>query len=718
MAAANPDYEVEERLEELERRLAATAAVVSRSELRLEALEGIRAARLPLVRLDREREPAHCAPRAAEAREIRSAPPPAPSGSMPAARRDRVAWTDFLGGRALAWLGGITTLLGIVLLLALAISHGWIGPVMRVALAGAASVGLFAAGIWLHARRGRTEAAVTMVGTATAGSFATLVAATEMYHLIPALAGVGGAMLAGAVATGVAIRWAGRVVAGLGLVGSMLAPVLVGAPVDAAAIAMLAVATTYSMWVVLWRRWPLLALAAVLVPAPQWATWVLRGQGALAEVTVLAVFGLLALVGAVFTQLRSRQDDSLAVSAAAIALLGAAIIGATGRIALGQTAGGACVGAVAVAYAVAGLWRWPRLAIHATLRRLLLAVAVVAGDCAIGMLVHGVAMSAAWGAGAVGFAWLVRRGSDEADAPWLGVALGEHIGLVLVRGLIELPPSQLSGTPELSSVFAIAILAALCLGSARVTDERWALWRRALDALGLLTIAYLTAATLGGVALVGAWVLEAVALAGLARRTEDRTRLWAAIGFLSLAGLYATVTWAPPSALIRGVDGLLSTCLALGAVAFGTVFVGVTARDARARALLLSGAGFALLYLGSVAIVTVFQPTAGTVDDTLLSLSVRQQGQVVLSALWSAIGVLGLIVGLRRDFVRVRMAALGWLLVTVAKVFLYDLSMLTSIYRVLSFLVLGALLLGGAFAYQRLRPPAAPDLRTVHPSQR
>ena len=61
--------------------------------------------------------------------------------------------------------------------------------------------------------------------------------------------------------------------------------------------------------------------------------------------------------------------------------------------------------------------------------------------------------------------------------------------------------------------------------------------------------------------------------------------------------------------------------------------------------------------------------------------------------------------------------ALGWLMVTVGKVFLYDLSILTSIYRVISFIVLGLLLLAGAYAYQRLRPPPPPDMRTVHPSQ-
>lgn len=57
-------------------------------------------------------------------------------------------------------------------------------------------------------------------------------------------------------------------------------------------------------------------------------------------------------------------------------------------------------------------------------------------------------------------------------------------------------------------------------------------------------------------------------------------------------------------------------------------------------------------------------------------------------------------------------------MLTVAKVFLYDLSTLTSIYRVVSFTAVGLLFLAGAFAYQRLRPPPVPDMRNVHPSQR
>jgi uncharacterized membrane protein len=132
----------------------------------------------------------------------------------------------------------------------------------------------------------------------------------------------------------------------------------------------------------------------------------------------------------------------------------------------------------------------------------------------------------------------------------------------------------------------------------------------------------------------------------------------------------------------------------------------------------LAAGAATLLYLGSVAIITAFQPGSANADDTLLDLSVRQQGQVLLSGCWGLIGVTALVIGLRRQSTHIRNAALAVLLLTAAKVFLYDLSTLTSIYRVMSFIAVGLLLLAGAFAYQRLRPPPAPDIRRVHRSQR
>jgi uncharacterized membrane protein len=730
----NPStLDMTERLESVERQLARTMAVVSQSELRLQALESApptnRLRLLPVVDAPpelRRRQACDSARRGAPdvARAPRGIPEDVivldapPKRAEP--RLDGTSLSDFLGGRALAWLGGIAMLLGVVLLLALAISHGWIGREARVGLAAAGSAALMAAGVWLHARRGRTEAAVAMVGAATAGGFATLIVAGEVYGLIPALVGVGGSMLVGALATALSIRWAGRAIAALGLIGGLLSPVLVGAPSDAATIAILAAGAACATWVVLWRRWPWLGFATVVVCAPQWGSWMAQGHAGLADFAVLFVFSSLGLLTAVCSQRRSESEDRLVRSAAALALLNAVIVGVGGRLALGATGGALWLAAIAIVHAGVALWRWPRVAIHDTLRRQLIAIGLVAGDVALGLSVHGVALSAAWGATALGFAWLVHRSDhDAADEPWLGLGLGAHIALVLARALIELPPSQLTAGPQLVPLLSAAILAATCLGSARMTGPGRDLWRLALDGLGLLAVGYLTAATLDGPALVAAWVLEAVALAQIGKHAGDTLARYGALGFLAVAALHAFAVEAPPSALVSGADSLLEAALAVGAVAASTLRVGLIApARTRARQALLASSSVALLYLASVAIITVFQPAHGAAVVIVLDLGIRQQGQVLLSALWGVVGVAGLVTGLRKNIVPLRTAALVLLLATVAKVFLYDMSTLTSIYRVVSFFVLGGLLLAGAFAYQRLRPPPLPDLRTTYPSQR
>ena len=55
----------------------------------------------------------------------------------------------------------------------------------------------------------------------------------------------------------------------------------------------------------------------------------------------------------------------------------------------------------------------------------------------------------------------------------------------------------------------------------------------------------------------------------------------------------------------------------------------------------------------------------------------RQQGQLLLSIVSSVVGLAALIAGLKRQLPMLRSAALVWLMITVAKVFLYDLSTLT-----------------------------------------
>ena len=71
------------------------------------------------------------------------------------------------------------------------------------------------------------------------------------------------------------------------------------------------------------------------------------------------------------------------------------------------------------------------------------------------------------------------------------------------------------------------------------------------------------------------------------------------------------------------------------------------------------------------------------------------------SALWMAFGAMLMIVGFLRRSAFVRWQALILIAVTIVKVFVYDVSQLDRAYRIVSFIVLGALLLAISFVYQR-----------------
>jgi uncharacterized membrane protein len=695
---------VQERLADLERRL-----------------QDVESTRVPLRH--HKRRPTTLTVAAAE-RAV-AAPPEAERPSSKAPKADdsepwavgkrAVAIGDLLGGRVLAWVGGVAVLLGIVLFLALAVSRGWIGVEARVIFAGLGSSALMATGVWLHPRRGRTEASVVMVGVATSGLFATLIAASEVYGLIAPLLAVAAAMLVGALATVLATRWGAKAIGAIGLLGALASPLLVGASIDGATVAMLAVGGACATWTAIAKRWNWLALTSVLICAGQWGHWLNGGQPVLVDLATLTWFSGLGLAGA----LGMRADDERRGVAAAASLgsLSAMVAGVIGASVLHDVAGGywaeVWLLALAVVHAAAGLVAPRRIAVPIPIRRVLMVIGLVLADVAFGLSASGITLAIGWGATAVAFAALHRRAfSRDGDELLVRLGIGAHIALALARALIDAPPSALGHSPtDLVSTLSVAVLAASCLASGYLAGPRTAVWVRAVNAVGLAAVAYLTAQALTGAGEVTAFALEAAALARIARHSGDGFPRVAMLVFLGLAALHTLAIEAPPSALLTGIDSLPQTGVALGALALAQLLIART--DRQLRPLLVTGSAAALLYLASAAIITAFQPSSAGVAGTLLDLSARQEGQVLLSACWSVVGLVGLVAGLRGNSLAIRNASLGLLLLTVMKVFLYDLSTLTSLYRVASFIALGLLLLAGAFAYQRLRPPAAPDMRTV-----
>jgi uncharacterized membrane protein len=618
----------------------------------------------------------------------------------PASSPRPVQRRELLSARSLAWLGGIATALGIAFLLALAISRGWIDQEMRTIFAGLGSLALIASACHLHRRRGRTEAAVAMVGAGTAGMFATVMVAGEAYHLVAPWLALAGALLTGVLATVLAIRWAGQAIAGIGLVGALLSPLFTGTPSTGGTIAVLLATTACATAVVVWRDWAWLALAAPLLAGAQWAYWLLAGgDGLAADLAVVTVSAGIGLAGAVGVQLRERAGE-LRPSAGILLALNACLTGAVGALALSGAAGihaaELWLAALGAAHALAAKLATRR--IHHSARTILIATGGVLVDVAFSLAVSGIFLSLGWAAVAVGCTWLVRRAEPGGiDETTLALGTATHVTLVLIRAAIAVPPTSIHGHGFVA-LLTVAVLAACCLTCGRVTASP--AWRTLVDGVGLAAIAYLTAARLQGDALVLAWAAEAATLAQVHRRTHEDVPAIAALIFLGAAAIHVLLLDAPPVSLLTGARVLHSAAIALGALVVALLAAGRASGAPQIKTAATIAAAFTLLYLGSIAVVTVFQPSAGA-PATLLDLSVRQEGQVVLSALWSILGLAGLIAGLRLRIRPLRTAGAGLLLLAIAKVFLFDLSTLTSIYRVISFVVLGLLLLVAALARQR-----------------
>lgn len=215
-----------------------------------------------------------------------------------------------------------------------------------------------------------------------------------------------------------------------------------------------------------------------------------------------------------------------------------------------------------------------------------------------------------------------------------------------------------------------------------------------LVAIGVALSGVTLALALDGPALVVGWSAEAVILTWVAGRTGEQRALLFALGFLGLAALHTVSDEAPPNALLDGVDSLGPALAATLSVGVAALLMGLLVDRRDVWMLLFAISGVAFVYAASLGIVDLIQG-----DQVERS----QTAQVVLSAFWAGLGLVAIVVGLVRDVRELRYGGLVLLGLGVAKLFLYDLAELNEIYRVLSFVAVGLLLLTGAYAYQRVR---------------
>ena len=295
-------------------------------------------------------------------------------------------------------------------------------------------------------------------------------------------------------------------------------------------------------------------------------------------------------------------------------------------------------------------------------------------------------------------------GAGYLGRSWIALALIPAGALVAGAGALGIAESdRAEGLALLVVAAPFAALAAVAFSDrARATT----LWASALG-LGLAASAQIFEAT----ALVGAWAIAAAALAALAAATHERRFQLASYVFAGLALSEALVRLAPPSDLLTAnrtpADGLLALAFAvlgLLAVTRPTWTGGV--RDALDRALAEAqnrwrphavwASVVLALYGCSLAIMGASQALGGDVTSAF------QRGHTGVSTFWGLIGLAALYAGLTRASASLRLAGFALLGLSLAKIFLYDLSMLSSVTRALSFLAVGAVLLLAGFFYQRL----------------
>jgi uncharacterized membrane protein len=615
---------------------------------------------------------------------------------------------DFLGGRVLGWAGAVTVLLGVVLLVAVAIGRGWIDESTRIGLAFAGSAAMLAVGAWLYERRGRTQAALLTTSTGLFSLYLTLTAGVQLYHLYSPPLALLEAGFVGLVGTVLAVRWNSRTVATLSIGGALISPLLVGAESSGFVTGFVLVTLACAVGVLTLRRWNWLAVGCFVVAAPQLLAWVATKPDPLALAAALAVYALVNAGAALGYELRSKSEG-LRPTSTLLVLAGALLTAGAGYYGLKhdgyETLAEWWVAAVAVAHLIAGMWAMRSSRVGHEIALVTLGAGTVLADIAFGTIADGPAVAAGWGMSAVALALVARKRPRDLEITRL--ALGGQLTLALGHVLLfdASLDALFSGVHDLpGALVALGSVAVTAFLVARLDGTNEAL-ATVYDTIAIAALAHATDYALDGPALVAAWAGTGAALAGTIRR--DRLGLVAAGGFVAMAAVHVLAYEAPPGALVAGVPDLAGAAAALLAVAGGCVAILRQLDrpgDRDARTILGVSAAAALLYLASVAVVTVFQP-AGDVVDHGLALGARAQGQVLLSALWAAAGALALVLGLRRDRIEMRIAGFSLLALSFGKVIAFDLSTLDSIYRVASCVALGLLLLGSAFAYQRLRPP-------------
>jgi uncharacterized membrane protein len=660
-------------------------------------------------------------------------PEPVAPGEPPTAAPGLSPLEGRLGGTWLSRLGALILILGLGFFIKHAFENDWIGPAGRVGLGLVVGVALFGLGTRLAARRyGAPAQGLVAAGLGTL--YLVGYAAHELYELV----GPRPAFLFLALVVVVGLRWAlawqARGVALLSTAGGLLAPVLMatGADRGGTLFLYLALLDLGVLAVARRRRWPELGLVAFAgTHGLYWAwldDWYAPPRLPVALVAAGAFLVIFALMGLAQSRERPGADGPLRRwSTGWLLILAAPTVAflVLRRLLEDRHAGAlalVCLG-LAAAYLVAAARLRRGAAADPADSALHAAVGLAFLTAAGAVWLSPLTLSVAWSAQA---AVLLVAGHRLAHRPLRAAGL-VTLALAALRWWLALDTEPLSARillddPAWPATVALILTAALGarLYRRRAETAGWGGWEAgAYPALALLAVATAALFLTHGldqlrafrapsayvqVGITAVWTVAALPLLALAR--GDRTRLLlgavtALLAAVAVRTLGDAEGWRSISPALRppllNARFLASLLLVVIAALYARVVPEFPhlAPETRQRLTRLATAVAALLLLWTLSAEVWLWPLPGPVRP---AAKLRGAG---LSILWTLYALALMAVGLRRRRPAWRYGAMLLFGIAVAKVLVVDLSALDAVARILSFIVVGAVLLVASFAYAR-----------------
>ncbi|HUD72661.1 MAG TPA: DUF2339 domain-containing protein [Dongiaceae bacterium] len=212
------------------------------------------------------------------------------------------------------------------------------------------------------------------------------------------------------------------------------------------------------------------------------------------------------------------------------------------------------------------------------------------------------------------------------------------------------------------------------------------------------------------------WAVEGLALIALWKRLDHPGLKWFALGLLGAAAgrlvLNPAVLGYYPRSASRLLNWLMYTYLVPAVALVGSAAIlrpleAARARDwerdayAGGRAIGAAGAGLAAIAVVFVWINLAIADWYATGPVLTLSFGTEPAQRLTVSIAWALYALLLLGLGMARRAMALRWISLAFLLVTIGKVFLYDLGALQDLYRVASLVGLAVSLILVSLLYQR-----------------